>query len=185
MRSIPLSRLAAVAAVVLASSSPLDAAVISSRTLDRLKEAVVVTGAATPDFVGYTVNNADVTLAPNEIFAWAYDGATTSWRQVVFQIDEVNNTYPNSPPPDMGNGCGRQRGRNYYGTTVTSLPGADRAVRVADLVVEDAAARVFDGVQRLGHHLLGQLALVERFIARLDAELRMFQQQAGVGQQRR
>lgn len=125
MKNNPLSRLAAVAAVALASSSAVDAAVITGRTLDRLKEAVVVTGAATPGFAGLAVNNADVTLAPNEIFAWAYDGATTSWRQVVFQIDEVSNTYPDTPPPDMGNGCGRQRGRNYYGATVTSLPNAD------------------------------------------------------------
>ncbi len=91
---------------------------IETKTLDRPDQPVIIKGGLA-DFLNVaSVNNADVTQSPNQIFVWAYDEGT-GWRQVVFQIDEINNTYPAAPPPDMG--CGRQRGPNYYGiNNVTS-----------------------------------------------------------------
>lgn len=76
------------------------AAVIDTKTLDRPAEGIVVTGAQTPNFTSLNlqVNATDATLSPNQIFVWAYDEGS-GWRQVVFQIDEINNTYPLAPPP--------------------------------------------------------------------------------------
>ncbi|HNQ79102.1 MAG TPA: hypothetical protein PKJ37_10465 [Acidobacteriota bacterium] len=86
--------------VILAAGTGSNAAVIDTKTLDRPAEAIIVTGAQTPNFTSLNlqVNPADATLSPNQIFVWAYDEGT-GWRQVVFQIDEINNAYPQAPPP--------------------------------------------------------------------------------------
>ena len=97
----------------------LDASVIQAKSLTRNREAVVVTGSSMSGLYGRSVNSADATLSPNQLFVWAYDSGS-GWRQVVFQIDEVNNTYPNSPPPDYYDcttGAWKSRvgsGTNYF-----------------------------------------------------------------------
>ncbi len=50
---------------------------------------------------------------------------------------------------------------------------ADRAVEVRHFVAEGAAALVVDGVAHVTHHSFGQLALVERRVVRIGAELRL------------
>src|SRR5690606_33042178 len=52
-------------------------------------------------------------------------------------------------------------------------PGADGAVVVAHPIAELAAALGLDGRQAVAHHALGELALVERLVPRLDAEPRL------------
>jgi len=86
------------AAILLLAALPLAAAVIETKSITRTDEAIVLTGNDLSDYIGLAVNSTDPTLSPNQIFVWANDGGT--WRQVIFQIDEVNNTYPNSPGPD-------------------------------------------------------------------------------------
>lgn len=96
-------------------AATLSAAVIETKTITRLDEAVIVTGNQTTAYYGLQINNTDVTQSPNQIFAWAYDSAS-GWRQVVFQIDEINNAYPNNPPPiTTGNPtpCHYGRGPNH------------------------------------------------------------------------
>ena len=93
-------------------SGALGAAVLETKTLTRTEDPMVLKGTSLPGYYGLQVNNADVTLAPNQIFVWAYDSAT-GWRQVVFQIDEINNAYPTSPPPVTTGNCHYGRGSNH------------------------------------------------------------------------
>ena len=83
----------------------LEAGVTQYKTLTRNQEAIVAKGSSLSALYGKIVNSTDVTAGNNQIFIWAYhdddDGIDDGvWQQVVFQIDEVNNTYPNSPGPD-------------------------------------------------------------------------------------
>jgi hypothetical protein len=105
--------LLAIPVIVLGAPLLLEAGVIETKSLTRQEDPVVVTGAKTSGFVGLAVNNADATQAPNQIFAWAYDGSGAGWRQVVFQIDEVNNSYPASPPPICTSGSHVGLGPNH------------------------------------------------------------------------
>ncbi|HPR63109.1 MAG TPA: hypothetical protein PK014_02715 [Thermoanaerobaculia bacterium] len=90
----------------------LTASVLETKTLDRTEEAVVLKGNQLPDYYGLMVNNSDPTLSPNQIFVWAYDEGS-GWRQVVFQIDEINNARPTTPPPTCEGGYNVGQGPNY------------------------------------------------------------------------
>ena len=106
-------------ALWLAWAVPAPAQVQTPKSITRDEAPVVVSGSDLTDFLGETLNNADVTASPNKVFVWAYDGGS-GWRQVVFQIDEVNNTYP-SGGPFLYKPCGSStifskagHGPNYY-----------------------------------------------------------------------
>ncbi|MEJ5165979.1 MAG: hypothetical protein WHV67_03000, partial [Thermoanaerobaculia bacterium] len=86
--------------------------VLETKTLTRTEEPVVLKGTNLSAFYNLMVNNNDPTLSPNQIFVWAYDSGS-GWRQVVFQIDEINNAHPNNPPPICTDGTYLGYGPNY------------------------------------------------------------------------
>ena len=107
-----LLHLALLLTLFLIIGTSLNAGVIDHKTLNRPAEGIVVTGNQMTSYYGLQINPTDATLSPNQIFVWAYDEGT-GWRQVVFQIDEINNTYPSSPPPICTNGSHVGLGPNH------------------------------------------------------------------------
>src|SRR5215813_15612128 len=61
---------------------------------------------------------------------------------------------------------------------------ADRAVVVVELILPFAAAASFDGRQHVTHHVLGELAPVEGYVAPGMAELRSIATESGIRQDR-
>ncbi|MCX7830876.1 MAG: hypothetical protein N2445_07450, partial [Acidobacteria bacterium] len=98
--------------VFLIATCDISASVLETKTLNRPAQAVVLTGSQVSGYYGLQVNPNDSTQSPNQIFVWAYDEGT-GWRQVVFQIDEINNTYPSSPPPICTDGSHIGLGPNH------------------------------------------------------------------------
>ncbi len=86
--------------------------VLESKSLTRNYDPVVLAGSDLPDYYGFPVNNDDPTVSPNQIFVWAFDEGS-GWRQVVFQIDEINNAHPYNPPPVCTDGTYLGFGPNY------------------------------------------------------------------------
>lgn len=98
--------------IFLIATYNISASVLETKTLDRPAQAVILTGSQVSAYYGLQVNPNDATQSPNQIFVWAYDEGS-GWRQVVFQIDEINNTYPSSPPPICTDGSHIGLGPNH------------------------------------------------------------------------